>query len=198
MKIFIADDHQVIVDDIIDELSKLCPNAMCIGTSDPEQILTIFKEYEFDVIFMDIDLSGYNGISLAKKILEIKPRTNIIYITGYEKFALESYETCASAFLVKPINTEMISKALDTLRYPVSNVTDAMLHSQYMGKNLIGARLMQCREERGMSVQELAGELGVAVQTIYRWERGERVPDVITFMHIAKVLGVNVERIMCF
>ena len=73
-----------------------------------------------------------------------------------------------------------------------------MLHSQYMGKNLIGARLMQCREERGMSVQELAGELGVAVQTIYRWERGERVPDVITFMHIAKVLGVNVERIMCF
>ena len=42
------------------------------------------------VVIMDIDMPEINGITLAKKILEIKPRTNIIYVTGYEKFALQS------------------------------------------------------------------------------------------------------------
>ena len=188
----------MIVEDLLDELSHLHPNAMCLGTSNPSEIVPLFKAYAFDIVFMDIDLAGFNGIELAKKILEIKPRTNIIYITGYEKFALESYKTVASAFLVKPVSTEMLIKALDTLRYPVSDITDKMLLAQYSGKNIIGAKLTKYREEIGMNPQELADAINVAVQTVYRWERGERMPDVITFMHIAKVLGITAEKLLSF
>ncbi len=198
MKILIADDQPMIVEDLLDELSHLHPNAMCLGTSNPSEIVPLFKAYAFDIVFMDIDLAGFNGIELAKKILEIKPRTNIIYITGYEKFALESYKTVASAFLVKPVSTEMLIKALDTLRYPVSDITDKMLLAQYSGKNIIGAKLTKYREEIGMNPQELADAINVAVQTVYRWERGERMPDVITFMHIAKVLGITAEKLLSF
>ena len=42
----------------------------------------------------------------------------------------------------------------------------------------------------------LSDELGVAVQTVYRWERGKRIPDVVTFMHIAKALGVSIEKLL--
>ena len=198
MKILIADDQPMIVEDLLDELSHLCPDAMCIGTSDPHEIVPLFNEYLFDIVFMDIDLAGLSGIELAKKILEIKPRTNIIYITGYERFALESYKTVASAFLVKPVSTEMLTNALDTLRYPVSDITDKMLQAQYSGKNIIGAKLTKYREESGMNPQELADAINVAVQTVYRWERGERIPDVITFMHIAKVLGITAEKLISF
>ena len=198
MKILIADDQPMVVEDLLDELSHLHPNAMCLGTSNPSEIVPLFKAYAFDIVFMDIDLAGFNGIELAKKILEIKPRTNIIYITGYEKFALESYKTVASAFLVKPVSTEMLIKALDTLRYPVSDITDKMLLAQYSGKNIIGAKLTKYREEIGMNPQELADAINVAVQTVYRWERGERMPDVITFMHIAKVLGITAEKLLSF
>ncbi len=198
MKILIADDQPMIVEDLLDELSHLCPDAMCIGTSDPHEIVPLFNEYLFDIVFMDIDLAGLSGIELAKKILEIKPRTNIIYITGYEKFALESYKTVTSAFLVKPISTEMLTKALDTLCYPISDITDELLHAQYSGKNIIGAKLTKYREESGMNPQELADAINVAVQTVYRWESGERIPDVITFMHIAKVLGITAEKLILY
>jgi DNA-binding LytR/AlgR family response regulator len=196
MKILIADDQPMIVEDILDELQTLFPGAECIGTSEPSEIIALFKEQLFDVVLMDIDLAGYNGIKLAQQILDIKPRTNIIYITGYDKFALESYKTVASGFLVKPINTEMIRNAFKTLRFPVSNITDDQLHTQFSGKNVIGMRITRCREESGISVQALADSLGVAVQTVYRWERGERLPDILTFMNIAKILGVNPEKIM--
>lgn len=38
----------------------------------------------------------------------------------------------------------------------------------------------------------------LSTQTVYRWERGERIPDVITFMHIAKVLGITAEKLIYF
>lgn len=196
MKILIADDQPMIVEDILDELEKLFPESERVGTSEPSEIIKLFKEHLFDVVLMDIDLAGYNGIKLAQQILDIKPRTNIIYITGYEQFALESYKTVASGFLVKPINTEMIKNAFKTLRFPVSNITDDQLQTQFSGKNVLGLKIAKCREESGMTVQELADSLGVAVQTVYRWERGERLPDILTFMNIAKILGVNPEKFM--
>lgn len=198
MKILIADDQPTIVEDLLDELSQRRPEAMCLGTSKPSDIIPLFKQYSFDIVFMDIDLAGKNGIQLAGKILEIKPRTNIIYITGFEKFALESYKTAASAFLLKPVTTEMLTKALDTLRFPVSDITDEQLIAFYSGKNFIGIKLTKYREESGLTPQELADELNVTVQTVYRWERGERIPDIITFMHISKVLGINVEKLIYF
>ena len=60
----------------------------------------------------------------------------------------------------------------------------------------LGKRMVKAREESGMSIQELSDELGVAVQTVYRWERGKRIPDVVTFMHIAKALGVSIEKLL--
>ena len=97
MKILIADDHRLIVDDLLDEVSSIFPGALCVGTSDPTEIIPLFKENEFDVIIMDIDMPEINGIELASKLLRIKPRTNIIYITGYEQFAYESFKTNPSS-----------------------------------------------------------------------------------------------------
>ena len=196
MKILVADDQPVIVEDILDEMSKLRPEAQCIGISDPSKIFETFKKHLFDIVLLDIDLAGFNGIDLAKKMLAVKPRTNIIYITGFEKFALESYKTVASGFLVKPVSTEMLEEALDNLRFPVSYITEEMLAEQYSGKNLIGARITMYREKCGLSPQELADELNVSIQTVYRWERGERIPDLLTFLNIAKALCIKPEMLI--
>ena len=82
MKVLIVDDNQEIIEDYFDELSKIVPHAMCIGTSKATDVIGLFEEYSFDVVLMDIDMPEINGITLAKKILELKPRTNIIYITA--------------------------------------------------------------------------------------------------------------------
>ncbi|MCR5815874.1 MAG: response regulator [Ruminococcus sp.] len=196
MKIMIADDHKLIVDDLLDEVSTLFPNATCVGTSDPAEVIPLFKEYEFDVIIMDIDLADVSGIELADEILKIKPRTNIIYITGHSEFALESYKTYASAFLVKPISGERLRDAFEHLRHPVSTITDDMIESEFAGNATIGKWITKYREERGMSRDELAEKMHVALQTVYRWENGKRMPDVITFMKLANILGVDMGNLL--
>lgn len=90
MKILIADDHPMIVDDLKDETEHLLPGAVCICTSNPAEILPLFEQHRCDIVLLDIEMGSKNGIALAREILKIKPRTNIIYITGHPKYALES------------------------------------------------------------------------------------------------------------
>ena len=195
MKILVADDHPMIVQDVMEELEEIVPEADVTGTSDPSEVMDLFEKTRFDVVMMDIDMPGLNGLALAKMITEKYPRTNIIYITGYEKYALESYMTYASDFIVKPVNTRRLQKAMQNLRFPVSKITDEMIAAQYSGSAVIGARIRQCREKNGMSRAELANRMNVSVQSTYRWEAGDRIPDVVTLMEIARVLGVGMNEI---
>lgn len=195
MKILVVDDHPLIMEDIVDELKGIEPAAQVQGTSNPLEVMALCDEHHFDVIFMDIDMPGENGLDLAKKILEKYPRTNIIYVTGYEKYALDSYNTWASAFLVKPVSAARLKEAMNNLRFPVSDITEEMVEEQYAGNAAIGARIKLYREKCGMARKEVAERMNVSVQSVYRWESGERVPDVIALMDLARVLGVNMNQL---
>ena len=195
MKILVVDDHPLIMEDIADELKGIAPDAFVTGTSNPLEVPDMCDKHHFDVIFMDIDMPGENGLDLAKKILGKYPRTNIIYVTGYEKYALDSYNTWASAFLVKPVSTERLKEAMKNLRFPVSNITEKMVEDHYTGNAAIGSRIQLYREKRNMSRNELAEHMSVSLQSVYRWESGERTPDVISLMEIAHLLGVNMNQL---
>ena len=57
---------------------------------------------------------------------------------------------------------------------------------------MIGKRIEMYRKKHGLSAQELADLMKVSRQTVYRWENGERIPDVLTFMKLACMPGVRV------
>ncbi|MBR6939379.1 MAG: helix-turn-helix domain-containing protein [Clostridia bacterium] len=195
MKILVADDHQLIVDDILDELSDIVPEAQCIGTNDPSAILGLVDKHHFDVIFMDIDLDYTNGIDLADQILAKYPHANIIYVTSYPEYALDSYRTKASTFLMKPVGTEMLKDALQNLRYPVPDIKDKDIAEMSQSGVQLGLKIHRIREERGITANQLAEKLGCALQTVYRWESGTRMPDIPTLMKIAQILGVSLDEL---
>jgi len=61
----------------------------------------------------------------------------------------------------------------------------------------LGKRVQQLREQRGLSVQELADRAGTTYQSIWRIERGEqRDPSVALTRNIARALGVGVDYLI--
>ena len=52
------------------------------------------------------------------------------------------------------------------------------------------------REQRAISTQALADLMKVSRQTVYRWEQGERVPDILTLLKLARILGVRAEALL--
>ena len=194
MRILVVDDHELIMEDIVDEVKTLFPDAHCDGFSSSLEALERFKESPYDVVLLDIEMPEMNGLQLAEHILKIRQRTNLIFITGYEEYALDAYRIYASAFLTKPISRPTLMDAFDHLRYPVIDITDSDIEAFYSGDSPIGKKLQSLLKERNISRKELAASMDVSVQTIYRWENGDRIPDIVTLMKLAKLFDVPIDE----
>jgi len=62
-----------------------------------------------DLVFLDIQMAGLNGIDFAKTI---RRETLVIFITAFSQYALDSYEVDAIDYLVKPLKVDRFEKAI--------------------------------------------------------------------------------------
>jgi uncharacterized protein YjbI with pentapeptide repeats len=56
---------------------------------------------------------------------------------------------------------------------------------------LVGNKIREARKEKNLSQDQLAKMLFISSQAVGKWERGESMPDIITFNRLAKILGVD-------
>ena len=70
-------------------------------------------KYQYDVIFMDYQLDGLNGIETCRKLRETNKDSVIIFISAYPSAALDSFEVNTFRFLTKPVDQNKLFKALD-------------------------------------------------------------------------------------
>lgn len=76
-----------------------------------EELLKSKREY--DIIFLDYQMEGLNGIETGEKLREANYDSIIIFISAYPAAALDAYEIKTFRFLVKPIDESKLFKALD-------------------------------------------------------------------------------------
>lgn len=65
---------------------------------------------QIDLIFLDIQMPGINGIEFAKTISK---NTLIIFTTAFSEFAVDSYEVDAIDYLIKPVKLDRFQKGID-------------------------------------------------------------------------------------
>lgn len=60
-----------------------------------------------------------------------------------------------------------------------------------MDTKMIGGKIVKARKEKNMSQAQLAQLLFISPQAVGKWERGESIPDIVTFNRLAEILGVD-------
>lgn len=71
---------------------------------------------EIDLVFLDVEMNGQNGIETARHIRDFDEDILIIFVTGYRDYVFEGYEVCAMDYVVKPVNELQIGHILDRVR----------------------------------------------------------------------------------
>jgi len=61
----------------------------------------------------------------------------------------------------------------------------------HMETKMIGSKIAEARKKINISQAQLAQRLFISAQAVGKWERGESIPDIITFNRLAKILGVD-------
>jgi DNA-binding LytR/AlgR family response regulator len=79
------------------------------------QALAFIRKNELpDVLFLDIDMPGMNGLDLRKQLGQIPA---CIFVTSHPEFALEGFETSALDYIVKPLKADRFAKAMERLEH---------------------------------------------------------------------------------
>ena len=73
----------------------------------------IKSENRYDVIFLDIDMAGINGIEAAKRLREKDKQVKIIYLTSYRDYVGSAFSVHAFGYMIKPIRDTAIYRQLD-------------------------------------------------------------------------------------
>ena len=78
-----------------------------------ESFLFEFEENkDYDILLLDIQMNGIDGIELAKRIRSGGSDIQIIFVTGYDKYISKGYDVAALHYLLKPVSFEKLSEVL--------------------------------------------------------------------------------------
>ena len=115
--IILVDDNMAILPDSLFVLEKVAPNATITGFNWPLEAIEYAKVNRIDLAILDIELGGASGFDLCRRLLEINPCTNVVYLTAYPDYALDAWDTNARGFMVKPLTPEGVRSQLKKLGY---------------------------------------------------------------------------------
>ena len=81
-----------------------------------EDALDFIKKNHADVAFLDINMRGMGGLSLAEKIISFCSDCKIVFCTGYEEYAIPAFKLHASGYLMKPISAKDVQVEIDNIK----------------------------------------------------------------------------------
>lgn len=121
LKAIIVDDEELARSDLSAILSDF-ENIEVIGEANcVSNAKKIIHDLEPDIVFLDIQMPGGSGFELLND-LEIK--TNIIFVTAFDEFAINAFEVNAQDYLLKPINPERLAQALEKIKSKKPGITE--------------------------------------------------------------------------
>ncbi len=114
IRAIIADDEPYLARFLSDELKKVWPELEIVamlgnGTDAAKSIDAL----EPDVAFLDIQMPGMTGLEVAQGV---EGKTLCVFVTAYDEFALKAFDEGALDYLLKPVNSERLAKAVNRVK----------------------------------------------------------------------------------
>lgn len=116
--IIMVDDNKVILNGGMPIIEEIIPNASLAGFTKPSEAVEYAKANRVALAFLDIEMGNISGLDVCRELLEINPRTNVLYLTAYKEYSFDAWDTGAIGFMIKPLTADGIKKQLKKLRYP--------------------------------------------------------------------------------
>ncbi len=108
----------ILIDDeplALEELSYLLRECQCevVGTfTDGVHALTSVEKLRPDVVFLDINMPGVNGIDLGVNLRSRRDDLNIVYVTAHTRYAVESFIAYPTDYILKPVDGDRLAKTI--------------------------------------------------------------------------------------
>jgi len=125
LKILIADDEMPARDELKYILSFSSDIEIVGEASDASQVIEQAVKLKPDLIFLDINMRGMNGLEAAHIIHTVVPKAMVVFATAYDEYALKAFELGAIDYVLKPFDEDRIYKTIERIKkYQVKDKTE--------------------------------------------------------------------------
>lgn len=131
--LLIVDDQQIIIDGLCALLGDVKEINIAAGCNDPQLLMNMVDKYSPDVILIDLNMPGKDGIECIKEVLALRPNQKILMLTGYDDIELirEALRSGAAGYVLKNIGKNQLVAAINTVaagsRFLDENVQDKVI-----------------------------------------------------------------------
>lgn len=112
MNIIAVDDEPLALKDLARMLKEAAPSCDPHPFNTSRAALDYARAEKVDAAFLDIEMPGRNGLALAKGIKDAWPDAHIVFVTSYERYALDAFALHATGYLLKPVRIEELRREL--------------------------------------------------------------------------------------
>ena len=113
MRIFAIDDEPKMLRLLHNAIAEAAPGAeisdFLLGSDAVDYIQA--KGVRPEVVFTDIQMPGLTGLELAVRLKQIAPETGIVFVTGYDEYAVDAYRLHVGGYIMKPVETGRVYMA---------------------------------------------------------------------------------------
>lgn len=115
MKILVAEDERPARTELVEHLSCLLPEAQVVEAKDGLEALAIATEGGFDVVFLDIEMPGLDGLAVGSRLLELRNPPRLVFATAIAGHAVEAFRMAALDYVLKPIEIPRLKETVERL-----------------------------------------------------------------------------------
>lgn len=117
MKILIVDDEKPAIEHIARIINDILGEKAVVRSSTKAmEAVEIAKDFLPDIVFMDIEMPGMDGLSMAAALKKIRSDVELIVVTAYLSYSLPALKIHVSDYLLKPVDETDVREALGNLR----------------------------------------------------------------------------------
>lgn len=117
MKAILVDDEILPLEKLKKMLENDIENMSVVGTYlNPLEVEAMVKQLQPDIVFLDIEMPGLNGLQLGERIQEAYPEIEIVFVTAFDRYAVQAFELYAIDYIMKPIQLERLQMTIQRLQ----------------------------------------------------------------------------------
>lgn len=137
-----------------------------------EDAISMIDEFKPDVIFLDIQMPELNGFEVLERI---KHQPFVIFSTAYDEYALRAFETNSIDYLLKPVDSRRLEKAIVKLKNLQGDALNEFRHQLGNMLNKVKSPIQRIQVRKGEKIKLLDPE------NIYFFQADEKYTRVNTF-----------------
>lgn len=172
----IAEDEPILRDQLVQKLGRLWPELeLLAAVGDGEAALEAAEARMPDLLFLDIQMPEVTGLDVARAIAG---QAHVVFVTAYDRYALEAFDAGAVDYLLKPVTDERLQVAITRLKSrigtPAPDLGEIALRVAAQLRGVMPTRLQWIKAGVGQTVRL------ISVDEVAFFQSDEKYTRVVT------------------